>query len=60
MHRTLILGGALAFGFGALAPGAVPDLPAARAQGEGVWLKSYAAAQVAAREAGKPIFLVFR
>lgn len=60
MNRTLMLGSALTLGVGALIAGAVVDAPGARAQGETPWLGSYAAAQTAARQAGKPIFLVFR
>lgn len=60
MNKVLMLGSSLTLGLGAVAGGALLQPPAARAQGEAVWLNSYAAAQAAAREAGKPIFLVFR
>jgi hypothetical protein len=60
VNKAVLLGSSLALGLGALVTGAVLEPPAARAQGEAVWLNSFAAAQAAARQAGKPIFLVFR
>jgi len=60
MNKAFMLGGALTFGLGAVVATAVLEPPAAQAQGEPVWLNSYAAAQSAAKQAGKPIFLVFR
>lgn len=60
MNKAVLLGSSLALGLGALITGAVLEPPAVRAQGEAVWLNSYSAAQSAARQAGKPIFLVFR
>jgi hypothetical protein len=60
MNKAFVLGGALTFGVGAIVSTAALEPPAVQAQGEPVWLNSYAAAQTAARQAGKPIFLVFR
>ena len=60
MNRAHLLGGALACSLAALSTGALLETSAVRAQGGGVWLDSYPAAQAAARQAGKPIFLVFR
>ena len=60
MNKALILGSSLALGLGAIVTGALAEAPAASSQGEATWLNSYAAAQAAARQAGKPIFLVFR
>ena len=60
MNRAFIFGSSLALGLGAVITGALAEAPATRAPGDAVWLNSYAAAQAAARQAGKPIFLVFR
>lgn len=60
MNKAMMLGGAVALGLGGLVTAPLVKLPAARAQGEAVWLNNYGAAQAAARQAGKPIFLVFR
>jgi hypothetical protein len=60
VNRIFSLGSALAFGLGVLAIGTLPPPPVARAEGEPVWLDSYEAGQAAARQSGKPVFLVFR
>lgn len=60
MNKAFMLGGVLTFGIGAVVSTTALEPPAAQAQGEPVWLKSYDAAQSAARQAKKPIFLVFR
>ena len=60
MKQACLLGGALSLGLGALATGAIVAPSPLQAQGDPVWLKSYAEAQAAARQSGKPIFLVFR
>jgi hypothetical protein len=53
------LGSLLGLSITALAAGALAHLPA-RAQGEAVWLTNYEAARAAARQAGKPLFVVLR
>ncbi|MFN3652810.1 MAG: hypothetical protein ACK47B_24795 [Armatimonadota bacterium] len=60
MNKALLLGSALTLGLGGVVTGAVTEPPAASAEDQVTWLNSYAAAQAAARQAGKPIFLVFR
>ena len=60
MTRSFMLGSTLTFGLGAVMSTTTLQPPAAQAQGEPVWLNSYPAAQAAAKQAGKPIFLVFR
>jgi hypothetical protein len=50
---------ALTLGVGVVAGGAFIEAPA-RAGDEPTWLPSYEAARAAARQSGKPIFLVFR
>jgi hypothetical protein len=59
MNRSWMLASALVLGLGAVAGGAALE-PAAIAQDGPAWLGSFPAAQAAARESGKPIFLVFR
>jgi hypothetical protein len=59
MNRAWMLGSTLALGLGAVAAGAITEAPA-RAQDSTGWLGSFEAAQAAARQSGKPIFLVFR
>jgi hypothetical protein len=49
----------LTLGVGVVAGGAFIEAPA-RAGDEPTWLPSYEAARAAARQSGKPIFLVFR
>lgn len=60
MNKAFIFGSSFALGLGTVTSAAFVGAPAAHAPGNAVWLNSYAAAQAAARQAGKPIFLVFR
>ena len=53
------LGSLLGLCITALTTGALAHRPAG-AQGEAVWLTDYSAARAAARQAGKPLFVVFR
>ncbi len=59
--RGLLVVGALAWGMGGMAP-ARNEVPgeAVRAQNAPGWLVWWAEGQKAARQSGKPIFLVFR
>lgn len=74
MNKTLLLGssiltsclGSLIVGASSMAPlpaatsAASQPLQADASSSPSAWLSSFAAAQSAARQAGKPIFLVFR
>jgi hypothetical protein len=57
--RRWLLGGVVALSLIGLENEAVPE-PAGGAAGEPRWLTDYAAARKAARQSGKPIFVVFR
>jgi hypothetical protein len=57
--KPWIIGAALTLGLGGLAGNATISPPAPGQEGS-PWLTSYEAAMTAARESGKPVFLVFR
>lgn len=59
MTRGWLLGGSLLVGAAGVS-GTIGLSPSAIAQAEPVWLDSFAAAQAAAKDSGKPILLVFR
>lgn len=54
-----LMGVATTLAFGAVAGGSTLQAPP-RDPAQPDWLPSYTAAQTAARQSGKPIFLVFR
>jgi hypothetical protein len=57
--RRWLLGGVVALSLVVLENGAVPESTGGEARGPR-WLTDYAAARKAARQSGKPIFVVFR
>jgi hypothetical protein len=59
MTRGWLFGGSLLMTAAGVS-GTVGLVPTAIAQTDPVWLKGFAEAQAAAKETGKPIFLVFR
>jgi hypothetical protein len=60
VKRSILVGGALALGVGAVTLGAAAQAPVTQVKEPNTWLKSFEAAQTASRQSGMPIFLVFR